>query len=463
MQKSKFIEIFATLSKVERNRFKKWVDSPYHNQQDSLKKLLKYVETAKEPTLEAAHRATFPNKKISLQRLRNSLSYLQQLLEDFLLYEALERDPQWKQTRLLSIYRERGAYKGFQATVKKSQQSLEKDAHRNINYYYAEYRLQEEQYRLAQEQKRLEHKNLQEVVDSLDTYYLANKLKYSAVALTHQNVFSTSYDLYHIQDILRQVETGHWLQIPTIAVYYYSYQALADANNIHACQQLKTTFLNHWDLFETEELKDLYLITINFFIKQLNRGDKSIAVELFELYQSGLERGVFIQQGYLSRFTYKNIVAIGLLCVAYDWVAHFIEAYNRYLPKTHQATYLQYNQAKLYYQMQRYQQVMLCLKTLEPSDRELIIDSKVTLMKIYYELDEYDALEALMESFYVYIKRNKELSGYLKTSYTTLIRYFRKLQQHNFYETGAREALVKAMEEELHLPERQWLLEQLTQ
>ncbi|MGH1338815.1 MAG: hypothetical protein ACRBFS_22055 [Aureispira sp.] len=461
MEKSKFLEIFETLSKVEQNRFKKWVHSPYHNQQERLKTLLDYFLKEKKYSLEGAYKAAFPKEEFKAQQLRNNLSYLQKLLEDFLLHETMEQAPTLKQNLLLSIYRTRGASKGFQATARKQSLTLEKEPYRNIAYYYSEYRLQEEQYLFLQQQKRLESKNLQEVLNSLDTYYLANKLKYCMAALTHQQVFSTHYQLNYVQEVLKQVEEGDWLHIPTIAVYYYSYQALIDNKNIAACQALKRTFLEHWDLFELEELKDFYLITINFFIKQLNRGDLSFAEEVFGLYQSGLERSVFVQQGHLSRFTYKNIVAIGIKCEAYDWVEQFIEAYTPYLLRIHQTTYKAYNQAKLYYQIKAYKKAMLCLQTLEPYDRELVIDSKVTLMKIYYELEEYNALEALLESFHVYIKRNKELSAYLQTSYATLIRYFKKLQQYNIYEATARLALQKAIKEEPQLPERRWLLEQL--
>ncbi|MFK7796297.1 MAG: hypothetical protein AB8E82_02510 [Aureispira sp.] len=138
--------------------------------------------------------------------------------------------------------------------------------------------------------------------------------------MSHQQVFSASYQLNYIEQILREVEEGNWLNIPTIAVYYYSYQASVDHNNITACLKLKATFLEHWDLFDVEELREFYLITINFFIKQLNRGDLSFAEEVFKMYQSGLDCGVLIQQQQLSRFTYKNIVAIGIKCKAYDWV-----------------------------------------------------------------------------------------------------------------------------------------------
>jgi hypothetical protein len=463
MRKSKFAEIFSTLSKVEQNRFEKWIKSPYHNQQEEVRRLLKYCLTTKidKWSIEEAYNTVFMNNQAPIQRLRNTISYLQRLLENFLVYEYLEEQTQLKQNILLSICRTRGASKGFQATLRKSERLLESQPYRNIEYYYEEYRLQEEKYHFVKQRKgsRLEHKNIQEVIDSLETHHLANKLKYCVHALTHQRIYNTQYTLHDIQNTLKQVEEK-WLQVPAIAVYYYCYQTLVDRNNLQACQQLKNTFLQYWDLFDPQELKDFYLITINFFIKQLNEG-KPYAREALAVYQSGLERNVFIDKGYLSRFTYKNIVAVGIKGEQYKWVEWFTNNYAKYLPQNYRETYVKYNQAKLYYQTKDYEKAMVRLRILEPTDRELVIDSKVTLMKIYYELDEHEALEALLDSFSVYIRRSKGLSNYLKRTYSTLIRYIRKLQQYNFYDLSIRQELFTAIQEEDQLPERQWLLEKL--
>lgn len=96
MQISKFVEIFDALSKIEQNRFRKWVHSPYHNQKEQVKNLLDYLLGTKKYSLEAAHQFVFKKQLYKPQRIRNVLSYLQKILEDFLLHEALEQTPQLK-------------------------------------------------------------------------------------------------------------------------------------------------------------------------------------------------------------------------------------------------------------------------------------------------------------------------------------------------------------------------------
>jgi len=87
--------------------------------------------------------------------------------------------------------------------------------------------------------------------------------------------------------------------------------------------------------------------------------------------------------------------------------------------------------------------------------------AKVSLLKIYYELGEYNALESLLDSFKAYIKRNKEISDYRKQSYLSLIRYLQKVQNHNFYDKKIRQKLLEEIKKEPQLPERQWIINQI--
>lgn len=461
MYKSKLIEVFSSLSKTEKNRLYKFVHSPYHNKHEEVHRLLNYLMQQESYRLKDAFEATFPQKTFSAQKIRNTMSYLQKLIDKFLVYEDLEQRDTWRNKALLSVYRTKNLEKCFKSSFKYSELLLKKTQYKDTDYYYLDYELQQEQFLFAQEKRRLEAKNVQEVLDSFDIYYMANKLKYCVTALTHQNVFSTTYELRMVEPILAQIEQENWLEIPSIAVYYYSYKALTDFNNIDACLQLKTTFLKHNNLFKISELKDFYLITISFFIKHLNLGREEFTADIFDLYKAGLIDGVFVGNGELSRFTYKNIVAAGLKYGDYEWVRQFIDDYAPYINIKHRESYTNYNKAKLYYITQKYQKAMNLFSVLSKTDRELMMDSKVTLLKIYYELNEFDALESLLESFKAYVKRNNDVSDYLKQSYLNLIRYIQKLQNHNFYNKKVQNKLLEDIRQEHQLPERQWIIAQI--
>lgn len=461
MYKSKLLEIFSALSKSEQNRLKKFVHSPYHNTHIEVHRLLDYLMTNKSHRIKKAFEYVFPEVSYRPQKIRNTMSYLQKLIDKFLVYEALEREEGLKNRILLSVCRTKKLEKCFKSSLKNGQSLLNKSQYKDTEYYYLEYEQQQEQFLFAEEKKRLEPKNVQEVLDSFDIYYMANKLKYCVTALTHQNIFRTKYELRIVEPILAQIEKEGWLKFPSIAVYYYSYKAMTNFDNTGAFFQLKATFLEHSHLFRTDELKDLYITAISFCIKHLNLGREEFTVEIFDLYKLGLINGVFVEDGELSRFTYKNIVTSGLKSGNFEWVRQFIGDYASYLNVIHRESYTNYNLAKLYYMTRDYNKSMKMFLRLGNTDRELVMGAKVSLLKIYYELGEYDALESLLDSFRAYIKRNKEVSDYQKQSYLNLIRYLQKVQNHNFYDKKVQQKLLEEIKAEPQLPERQWIISQI--
>jgi hypothetical protein len=88
------------------------------------------------------------------------------------------------------------------------------------------------------------------------------------------------------------------------------------------------------------------------------------------------------------------------------------------------------------------------------------LNAKMMLLKIYYELDEVDALESLLESMRAYLNR-KEVTGYYRSNYQNIIRYTRKLVRINPYDKAPKEKLRQEIQQVNPLTEREWLLRQL--
>lgn len=51
------------------------------------------------------------------------------------------------------------------------------------------------------------------------------------------------------------------------------------------------------------------------------------------------------------------------------------------------------------------------------------------MLKIYFEQGEEEALEHLLETFRMFLQRNKEISGYQRQIHLNLVRYTKKLHQ----------------------------------
>ena len=103
---------------------------------------------------------------------------------------------------------------------------------------------------------------------------------------------------------------------------------------------------------------------------------------------------------------------------------------------------------------------MLYLQNVESKDLVNNLISKTLLMRIYYELEEYDSLFSHLDSFQIYIRR-REVSDFHRKNYMNAIRLVKKLVALPELDKQAKKKLREEIESEEVLTEREWLLSKL--
>ena len=86
--------------------------------------------------------------------------------------------------------------------------------------------------------------------------------------------------------------------------------------------------------------------------------------------------------------------------------------------------------------------------------------AKTVLLKIFYELNEFDLLHSHLDAMKNYIRR-KQVIGYHKTNSLNIIKYVSQLIKLNPFDKKAQNDLRQRIEKEEILTEREWLLEQV--
>ena len=89
------------------------------------------------------------------------------------------------------------------------------------------------------------------------------------------------------------------------------------------------------------------------------------------------------------------------------------------------------------------------------------LSARRILLRIYFEKNEFQALSSLLDSFSVYLNRQKEI-GYHKSSYVLLIKFVRKLLNTNLKDTSKRKEIIREINDSEMFPEKDWILEQLS-
>jgi hypothetical protein len=278
--------------------------------------------------------------------------------------------------------------------------------------------------------------------------------------LFHQTLVKANYDLYLADELLAHIEERLLLEEPAVAVYYYILKALTTTEEHDYFERLRAEIQEHYRLFPNMELREVYLMAINFCIARMNAGQEDYVREGFEWYRQGIDQEILVEKGVISRWTYMNVVMNGLKLREFAWTDRFIDEYKTYLEPSYRDNFSNFSRLKYLFDTGDYDAAQDLLTRTDFDDILINLMAKSTLLKIYYEQDEIDALEALLESFRVYLKR-KEVIGYHKQIYSNLVRYARKLIRVNPYDREEVQKLREEVKEANPLTERQWLLERL--
>ncbi len=458
-------QTFATLDKRELRELRKFVISPYFNQRDDVTALFDYLSAClsgkkKNLTKENAFAAMFPKETYDDHKVRLTSSFLLQMIEDFWHFETVRKlKPQAKRIAAME-YRQRHLNKHFLRTLGEAKQDIDNQTFRNADYHFEQYEILSEEFNYTAAERRTTPLDLQAISDSLDYGYCTMKLRQACLALSLQTIYHTDYQLSMVSEIIVYIEKNQLQNIPSVGIYYYAYQCKTNPDGDDYFLQLKSRLAQHSTLFPASEIRDLYLLAINYCIKKHNQGEKDFLKFELELYQAGLTHKYLYNNNFISKFTYRNVVTLALTLAEYKWAAEFIETYKNEMETSQRESNYSYCKARLAYEQKDYKQVFTLLQQADYEDVLINLAAKSLLLKVFYETDADDALEAHLEAMRTYIRRKTSI-GYHQDNYLNLIKFTKKLLKLEWgskKEIASLEAEITATQA---LAERKWLLDAL--
>lgn len=437
MIKSKLFDLLSLLNQQELTLLHKLVYSPFFNKHENTRLLLDYIleigldsEDEEALTKEAAFKVLFPGEKYNVQKVKDVMSPLTKLVETFLVQIALEKDPDAQSIYLMQELRERRSDKYFEAAERTLRQQLSKNDQLDSEHFWSMYQLETEADNYFMSKlERSQHSSLQARADMLDRYYLLNKLRMCCEMVNRSNIIKASFEL-HLIDAIRTHMDEHldrYQEAPVVIAYYYSLLALMEPEDESHYERLVTFLNENADQIGELEARSLYDYAKNYCIKKINSGSSVYLERLFEVYKSLLANQLIYQGDYLSQWDYKNIVTVATRLKAFDWCLHFIKEQKDRLEPQHRHNAYTYNLAMYHYSNKEYDEAMDLLRDVEFTDVYYNLGGKITLLKIYYELDEMEAFFNMVEGFKAYLNRNKLISEYQHTVNSNLLRFAKRL------------------------------------
>lgn len=421
------------LGKWERNYLLQFVSSPFFNTQKELivlmQCLLDYInETSSVIDKEEIYALMYNNKPYDDQTMRLNTSTLFKITEHFLALLQYRETPISQQYHLTLKYQELGEHKLFSTALQDAERMLGKISKRDMMHYEMGFKFEELKYIDKKNQKRTDY-DFNKMSQYLDVYYIAQKYRYACIAMSHawMGNDSRSQDFEHLEHYILAT-SPHILELPEISIYYYGYKLLAFPEQEEYFFTFEKLLQVHLSEFPKDEAIDLILLGANYCIRRLNKGHSEYAEKTFLLYKLGISKGAFLEKGFLSRFTFKNIVTLGVRLKEFVWTEKFVKENISYLEEKYQQSSLAYNMANIAYAKGEHTKTVALLQKADYDDTLILLASKYLLMKVYYETDALESLEYLIGSVRILLRR-KRLDSVYTTNYSNICKYMKKLTQ----------------------------------
>lgn len=432
MHKSKVIELMKYFETKDYRLFDDFINSPYFNKNEDVTRLYKIIGKhnpkfiSRKLEKEKVWKELFKNKKFNEKKLGYLQTDLVRLIEKYIVQIRLQENDILSYTQQLKTYQKISSTNLFQQTLKKAYNHLNQHPFHDSAYYFDNYLISEmANIHFEKQATRKFNENLQIAADNLDLYYLSLKLKYTCEMINRQNIMAGDYKLQLVDEIISFLDKTEET-IPAIDIYFSILILLTEPDREEMYLSLKQLLKEHEHLFPIGELKDMYAYARNYCIKKVNSGNPEYLKELIDLYKITLENKVLFNKNTLSHFSYINIVKAGVKQKDYKWTQAIIEKYKTELEEEYQESAYAFSIATLNYEKKDYREALFNLHQVEFNDVYYALGSKLLLLKIYYELDDIDPLLSLIESFKIYLKRNKLVDNGSKTRYNNLLSFLAK-------------------------------------
>lgn len=465
MFENRLYQLLEHLSEKSLTEITHYLDSPKikNNELTKLFGILKgNLATAKSKlTKVKVFKMIYPNCEYNDQKWRLLNSQLLKRIENYLVIsQSIKESPRYH-LDLLQFYKEINLKSHYESqlkrTIKYCNKRVIQDAYHHDQLVY----LEDEKSNFLLGQKRNQLLNIQETLNQTDIAFLIKKLKFACSALAHQSVFKIDYDMGLLESALKYMSQIELEKYPALDMYYTCYNMLSAPDDVQIFDHYRKKIIQHQQIFEQNEIRNIYLLGINMCIRRLNKGATQFGKIGMQMYEEALKAKHLLINGKLSRYTYRNIAMMAIRANDFEWADYFTETYKDRLKKSELKSSYHLNKALIHYYKKELEPARDNIIEADFKDHLINLASKTLLAKIYYELKEHMLLDSHLDSMEMYIIR-KKIIGYHRQNYKTFISYLRKMIRLQAFDPNKKEKLLAKINSEDVLTEKAWFSTQLS-
>lgn len=465
MKDSKLIALLKALDRSELRDLSRFMESPFFIRRKEVIPffhLLKRLHPKFPPSQlkkELLYQKLYPGKPFHEQHVGHLMNYLYKHIQEFLIINELKKDNPQRELYKIKALAGKKLRKHFDFESRKLTLALQNTDTLSGELYLTRFRFHEiKALRFAEKQALAFNPYLQELSDDLDRFYFTEKMKYAGIMINNHQYINETYEISSIVQLVSIFDELDFKQEPGLEIYQLTLKLLRNQDTETAYPKLKQLFQLDPKPLPKSEMINLLYYAFNFANKAIRDGKTHFRQEAFDLLRLGIESGILIQNDQIASHDFKNVIKLALSLKKYDWLEVFIPSYGNMLPSDTRENAMYYNLAQLEYDRGDLTKAQEHLNQVVFTNIFYQFDSKVLLMKIYYDQNELQSLESLIKSFSLQLNRKKEAAPGIRKPYQQFCRFMNRLLRSTRQD---KLQLLNHLDQLNIVAERKWLRERV--
>lgn len=329
---------------------------------------------------------------------------------------------------LIEHLKAKGLRKNHQALAKKTMKNLNATSlsDRGRNYHkHLLFRMELEDNRTPK-QKATTFDNY---LISFDEFHIENKLRMACESINMQVFSNLQYK--NVKEAIAVFEPKiKASNSSAIQVFWNIFNMLSTPENEKYYLAVKDIALNQIEHFTADDKKEILASLKNYCVYQVNNGKEGYERDYLRYINCMEQQRLYLENKKISSTKFNNAVTFAMIANDFEWVEEFIRKYATKLPKTEKEN-LKLTYARLAFQKGNYGSAHEIIHDYKPTDfvKKLYMDKLV--LKIYYEQEQFKAIEYKLDSYKRHIKYSKLVPASTKKillNFCTCLNYLIKKQ-----------------------------------
>ena len=471
IKETKLNELLKGITYSEYKHFGDFINSPFHNKSQTIIKLYDYLKKYSkefgkhELTNEELSISIYNDKDFNSVKVRSLVSDFVKLIEKFFITIQFESSYSTFQ-RVLLLYElnMRDLPKNFKSVLNDTMKKQKDIFGREENYYYNQVYLEVESFNYFLERRpSIEEESFKKIADNIDFFFILTKLNLFHFMNYHrQNVDeASSYNLWLMNEILEYLE-NNLAQIskyhPVIYLKYLILMTIIKPYEENYFVILKKFILKNFAKFDNATKFYIFGALTNYCMTKCNMGELKYKQERYKIFKILDDKGIFEDEKFLNYSDFLNAIISSLEVNKISWAEYFFKKNKeRIMPSLKEDT-LNMARSEILYAKKNYDEALRYLNMVSYNNHYFYLRSKMILSRIYYEKNDLEPIEYIIDAAKHYIKRNKKLTKMNHEAFGNFFVYMKKILYLREHLSSKTEEIQNELKKETIVSSKEWLI-----